>query len=73
MLPKTTYQWWKSEAAGASPSKRQVVAARQDSPRENRDENGRIEQPTRTEASAGAAWNQFDTERNANLATLRSD
>lgn len=30
-LPKTTYQWWKSEAAGACPSKWQVVAAAQDS------------------------------------------
>ena len=29
-LPKTTYQRWKSEAAGVSPSKRQVVAARPD-------------------------------------------
>src|ERR1035437_7525271 len=72
-LPKTTYQRWKSEAAGVSPSKRQVVAARPDSPRANRDESKRTGQTIRTEASAGAAWSQFDTERQAKPATLLSD
>jgi len=41
--PKTTYQWWKSAAAGASPSQWKVVAARQDSPRANRDESKRTD------------------------------